>query len=241
MPPVSVFASGRWLLLACLMLTQLASGQRLTRYVTDQTGILTETELAMLEAKLSDFDKATSTQVVVFIVPTIESGSIEEASLRVAEENGIGRKGRNNGALLFIAKNDRKIRIEVGYGLEGVLTDVISGLIIRQEIAPRFRQGQFFEGIGAGVDAILAATKNEYVAEPSGNKSPGLGVLPIVLIILIFFFINAGTRRRRLLGGGVPPIFFPGSGGRGSGGFGGGGGFSGGGGSFGGGGSSGSW
>jgi uncharacterized protein len=213
-----------------------------TRYVTDQTNSLSGDELAVLERKLSDFDKATSTQVVVVIVPTIESGSIEEASLRVAEENGIGQKGKNNGALLFIAKDDRKIRIEVGYGLEGALTDVVSGLIIRREIAPQFQQGRFFEGINAGVDAIILATKNEYTADRAERSGKGMNLVPIILIVLLVIFFSR-IRRQRFVGGGVPPVFFPGGGfGRGSGGWGGGGGgFSGDGGSFGGGGSSGSW
>jgi uncharacterized protein len=216
--------------------------QRLVRYISDQTNSLSGSDLAILERKLSDFDKATSTQVVVVIVPTIEAGSIEETSLRIAEENGIGRKHKNNGVLLFVAKGDRKIRIEVGYGLEGVLTDVISGQIIRREIAPQFRQGRFFEGINAGVDAIILATRSEYASDPADHSGKGMTLLPFVLICVLFILFSR-IRRQRFVGGGVPPIFFFGGGlRRGSGGWGGGGGgFSGGGGSFGGGGSSGSW
>lgn len=243
MPRAGSWCSCAWLLLVILLGDmQHAHCQRLTRYITDQTNSLTDSELAVLERKLSDFEKTTSTQVVVLIVTTIEGGSIEEASLRVAEENGIGQKDKNNGVLLFVSKGDRKIRIEVGYGLEGVLTDVVSGQIIRREIAPQFRQGRFFEGINAGVEAIFLATKNEYTSDQSDHPGKGMNLVPLVLIILLFIFISR-IRRQRFVGGGVPPIFFPGGGfGRSSGGWGGGGGgFSGGGGSFGGGGSSGSW
>ena len=231
----------------CLLLAVLVGGvqhvhcQRLTRYVPDQTNSLSGSELAALEEKLSDFDKTSSTQVVVVIVPTIESGSLEETSLRIAEENGIGQNDKNNGVLLFVAKGDRKIRIEVGYGLEGILTDVVSGQIIRREIAPQFREGRFFRGINAGVDAIILATRNEYTSDRGDRSGKGMNLLPIILIIILFIVFSR-MRRQRFVGGGVPPIFFPGGGfGRGSGGWGGGGGFSGGGGSFGGGGSSGSW
>lgn len=213
--------------------------QRLSQYATDQTGTLTAGELSALNDKLTAFDRTTSTQVVVLMVASIDSGSLEETTYRIAKENGIGRKEKNNGALLFIARNDRKIRIEVGYGLEGVLTDALCGVIIRHEIAPRFRQGEFYQGIDAGVDAIFAATRNEYTAEDS--KSRGVGLLPIIVTLMIFFWVASLNRKRRGIGGIYPPMFFPG-GGRSFGGWGGGGGgFSGGGGSFGGGGASGSW
>ena len=233
----------RWLLSFFLAaLVQFAFGQPLAKYATDKTNSITDSELAALEKKLSDFDKTTSTQILVLVVPRIESGSIEETALRVAEENGIGWKGKNNGALLFIAKDDRQIRIEVGYGLEGVLTDAISGQIIRGEIVPRFRLGKFFDGISAAVDAIIAVTKNEYTADPSERQSSGVNLLPFIMIIVVFLFISTQVRRRRFIGGGFPPIFFPGRGiGHGFGGWSGGGGFTGGGGSFGGGGASGRW
>jgi uncharacterized protein len=228
------------LLLLCFAPFVHGEGKRLSRYLTDETNSLNNREQEMLERKLSDFDEATSTQLVVLVIPTLGGESIESASLRVAEENGIGRKEKNNGVLLFIAKVDRRIRIEVGYGLEGVLTDVVCGQIIRQEIAPRFREGKFFDGISAGVDAIILATQNEYTAEKTDHSTKGLHLLPIVFIIMLFVYFSR-IRRQRAIGGLMPPVFFPGGrSGRGSSGWGGGG-FSGGGGSFGGGGASGSW
>src|SRR5207249_3860634 len=150
-------------------------------------------------------------------------------------------KGKNNGVLLFIAKDDRQIRIEVGYGLEGALTDAIAGQIIRREMVPRFQQGQLFEGINAGIDAILAATKNEYAPERSGRTKKEMNLLPFILILLILYYISSQSRRRRFVGRGFPPMFLPGGWGSRSGGWGGSGGFTGGGGSFGGGGASGKW
>ena len=220
---------------------------KLAQYATDLTGTLRDGEIATLNAQLAQFESQTSNQVVVLMVPTIGDTPLEEASLKVAELNKIGRAGKNNGVLLFIAKDDHALRIEVGYGLEGALPDITSGQIIRHEIVPRFREGNYYGGISAGVDAIILATKNEYKGEPQGRDQQRF---PIGAIIAIFIVLMIISRMGRRGGGGRPPfIFFPPmGGGRSSGGFGGfggggfgGGGFSGGGGSFGGGGASGGW
>jgi uncharacterized protein len=209
-------------------------------YVTDQTNTLSESERVFLNARLKRFDDSTSTQVVVVILPTIGQNALEDVSLKIVEASKVGRKGKDNGVLLLVVKNDRLMRIEVGYGLEGVLTDALSAEIIRHEIAPRFRTGDYAGGITAGADAIMKATRNEYKADPKAeNKGKPTG-FPILLIVFIIFIVLSRLRRAtRFFGGwgGFPPI---GGGGFG-GGLGGGGGFSGGGGSFGGGGSSGSW
>ncbi len=234
------------MLLAPAVLAQEFQAPRLTKYVTDLTGTLDAGQVSSLEARLEEFDQKTSTQVVVLMVPTIGSSSLEDASLRVAELNGIGRKGKDNGVLLFIAKGDKRVRIEVGYGLEGALPDALSGMIIRHELAPKFREGDYFGGIDAAVTAILQATQGEYTAKPDERK-PRRGIDPSQLIffaVILISFMRLFRRRRS----GIPGGFwwwggFPG--GRGGGSFGGGGfgggGFSGGGGSFGGGGASGSW
>ncbi len=222
-------------------------------YVTDKTGTLTSTQIQSLETKLSNFDKETSTQVVVWMVPSLNGESLEEKSYEIAEKNGIGQKGKNNGVLLFIAKDDRKLRIEVGYGLEGVLTDALSSQIIRKEITPAFKQGKFYDGINAGVDAILKATKGEYTADKktTDDKDSGFSFccvpFPALIFFIIFFFIFFVPIIRRIFGwnkGGSSRNNWWWTGGSGSSGSGSGfsgGGFSGGGGSFGGGGSSGSW
>lgn len=211
-------------------------GDRITRRLTDQTGTLSARESAEIEARLREIEQSTSNQIVVVIVPTTGMEPIEDAALRIAEANGIGRKSKNNGVLLLIAKDDRKIRIEVGYGLEGALPDALAGSIIRNEIAPAFRSGRFFEGIQAGIEAIDRATRGEYAAEP-GEEEGGGGQV-IILILLLLFYLMRSRFRRRL--GGFFPTGFPGLGGGSSGG-GWGGGFSGGGGGFGGGGATGRW
>lgn len=211
--------------------------------VTDMTGTLSGEEIRSLERQLQVFEESTSTQIVAVVLPTIEDQAIEEVAYKIAKENGIGQKGKNNGILLLVAKADRKIRIEVGYGLEGVFPDILAGRIIRNEIVPHFRTGNYYEGIHAGLGAIMLATRNEYKANPDDNESSPPGAIGVVFFLLVVLFMINGMRRRRngmLLGGGP---FLPGSwgGSGGHGGWGGGGGFSGGGGSFGGGGASGSW
>jgi uncharacterized protein len=226
----------------------------ISKYVVDETGTLTQSELNSLLKKLEDFDKQTSTQVVVYMISSLNGESIEDVSYRIAEKNKIGRKGKDNGVLVLIAKNDKKLRIEVGYGLEGVLTDAYTTQIRTKEMNPSFKAGNFYEGINKGVDAIIAASKGEYKADKK-KKDDGSGLMclgfPIFIIIIfgfIFFSIFMSIIRRIFGWGGRSYTggsgwggggFFGGGGSGGSsGGFGG---FSGGGGSFGGGGSSGSW
>jgi uncharacterized protein len=138
------------LFVALALLGRIAPAQefsppRISQYVTDLTATLTAGESAALNAKLEQFDRETSTQIVVLMVHTIGDLPIEEATLKVAELNKVGKKGKDNGVLLFIAKDDRKLRIEVGYGLEGALPDILAGQIIRKEIGPRFREGDYYD------------------------------------------------------------------------------------------------
>lgn len=234
------------------------------QYVEDQTGTLTPQQLSALRQKLETFDKETSTQIVVYMIPSLNDESLEDISIRLAEKNKIGKKDRNNGVLLLVVKDDRKIRIEVGYGLEGALTDATSSQIIRRDITPYFKNGQFYEGINSGVDAIIAVTKGEYTADKQSSKNNNgdddggiLGCCGVpIFIVIIFGFIVVSiivSIIRRIMGFGKGAVFgkrgksnwFWTGGGFGGGGFGGSsggfGGFSGGGGSFGGGGASGSW
>jgi uncharacterized protein len=214
--------------------------------VTDLTGTLSHNEQIMLERKLSDFERETTNQIAVLLIPTLKGDSLEDYSIRLAEKWKIGQKGRNNGAILLIVKNDRKLRIEVGYELEGSLPDALSGSIIRNEIAPRFKTGQFYQGIDAGLSAIIAATKGEYKApkkrERRSRSSPWGTLWPILLFFGIFAFINLVARKRHYHSGGSRGWTSGGIfGGGGSSWGGSGGGFSGGGGDFGGGGASGNW
>jgi uncharacterized protein len=232
---------------------------KVVAYVTDETGTLTNEQINALETKLINFENETSNQVVVYMMSTTGDIPLEEKSWEIAEKNKIGQKDKDNGVLLFVAKDDRQLRIEVGYGLEGALPDALASQIIRKEITPYFKKGQYYEGVNAGVDAIMNATKGEYEADKKfvqrddddSPAGPAIGCcgLPILTTLALLFFgiffifnifrkITGGKIGGRRSGG----IFFPGGGwGGGGSSWGGGGGFSGGGGSFGGGGSSGSW
>ena len=134
----------------------LAPIPKLTARVTDETNTLSAAERQALAAKLADWEQRTGNQLVVLMVPSTKPEPIESYSIRVAEAWKIGRKGQDNGAILLVAKNDRKMRIEVGYGFEGVLTDLTSHRIIDEDVAPLFRQNRFAAGIDAGVDRIIA-------------------------------------------------------------------------------------
>lgn len=217
---------------------------QLKYWANDFTNTLTQEQLNSLNSKLKSFQDSTSNQVVYLMIFTLNDYPLEYYSMDVAEKNKIGTKEHDNGVLFLVVKNDRKMRIEVGYGLEGALPDALSSSIIRNEISPYFRAGQYYEGVEAGLNAIISAIKGEYTAKKDDrggkNKSPIAIILMIIFFIIIFFFRGG----RRGLGS---FIFYGGMGGfggssgyRGSsgGGFGG---FSGGGGSFGGGGASGGW
>jgi uncharacterized protein len=213
------------------------------RWVHDNAHVLSSQSISQLENILKAERDSTSNQIAILIIPSLEGGSLEEYTLRVAEKWGLGKADRDNGVLLFVSRDDRKMRIEVGYGLEGSLTDAVSSRIIRNEIAPGFRQGDYDGGVQAGVMAIIQAIKGEYVNDdppPRKRHSKRSPLATILIIILIIIFISRGRRG----GGGnwssgrgwMGPI-----GGFGGGSWGGGGGSFGGGGGFGGGGSSGSW
>jgi uncharacterized protein len=220
--------------------------------------VLSPAERDRLEQKLAQREKTSSNQVVVAIFRSLEGESLEDFSIRLAQAWRIGQKGLDNGAILLVFLDDRKMRIEVGYGLEPTLTDALASSIIRDDIAPRFREGRIADGIGAGLDAIDRVIAGTYRARPPAARAePGISPFTLLMLLILFgalglIFIpallsSASGRRNGWTGGprgwGGPYI---GGGGWGSGGgWGGGGssggGFGGGGGSFGGGGASGSW
>jgi uncharacterized protein len=213
----------------------------LTQRVTDNAGLLSPGERRALEERLAAFEDSTSTQIAILMVPTLGGSSIEEFSIEVFEKNAIGQKHKDNGVLLLVARDERRLRIEVGYGLEGVLTDALSTQVIERSIKPRFQEGRYAEGLMAGVDAVMAITAGEYTAEEKGTKIRNVFPLVFVLLFLLLRLLVGGGRRRRLMMG--PGWTFLGgwhsSGGSWGGGFGGG--WGGGGGLGGGGGASGRW
>jgi uncharacterized protein len=229
------------------------------QYFNDYAGVVSPATAGELNARLEQYERETSNQLLVVIYPRMESdSSVEDYTVRVAQAWGVGQKGRSNGTVLFAFMREHKLYLQVGYGLEGALPDAIAKRIIENEIVPRFRRRDFDGGMRAAVDAMIAATKGEYkgtgrtVAEGRGRSLP-TGVLVAFVIVAIILaqaarafrgpqiFANPRRRSGWWIGG---PGNFGGGGGWSSGGGGwssGGGGFSGGGGSFGGGGAGGSW
>jgi len=170
--------------------------------VNDYASVLSSETENKLEETLSSLERSDSTQVVVLTIPSLEGKVLEQFSIKVAEEWKIGQNNKDNGAILLISKNDRKIRIEVGLGLEGKLTDLMSGRIIQHEIVPKFRKGDFNVGIEAGVNAIVSVVRGEYVSSGSGTKPQNKGTNPFFsLIIFLFVFTAALSGFSKILGG----------------------------------------
>ncbi|MGH9399003.1 MAG: TPM domain-containing protein [Thermoanaerobaculia bacterium] len=228
-----------------------------TRYVTDRAGVLPPDRAEALNGRLEQYEKDTSNQILVWIDRRVPEGFVlEDFTVRAAQKWHAGQKSKDNGAVLFVFVDDRKMRIEVGYGLEGALPDVIAHRIQEEQVLPRFRTGDYRGGIEAGVEGLIAATRGEYkgtgrtVAQAkrrSGGSGPSVSTCLGIFFFGIFFLLPLLLRRRYRSfsrggwsSGGWSVGGFGGGGGGWSGGSSGGG-FSGGGGSFGGGGSSGSW
>ncbi len=169
--------------------------------VVDQTGTLSGSDISALNQTLGDLETRKGSQVAVLIVPTTAPETIEQYSIRVAEAWKVGRKKIDDGAVLVVAKNDRHLRIEVGYGLEGALTDVTSRRIIDEIIVPRFRSGDFAGGISAGVNRIVAVIDGEPLPAPQPRQGPGLlSHLDPTNPFVIFGLIILGTILRATLG-----------------------------------------
>jgi uncharacterized protein len=256
------------LMLAVLLLPQAALAQTfpaLSGRVVDQADIIPAEVEARLTEKLAGLEQQSQRQLVVVTLPSLEGYEISDYGYQLGRHWQLGDKQRNDGAILIVAPNERKLRIEVGYGLEPVLTDGLSSLIINQQIVPKFKAGDMPGGIEAGTDAIirqltLPADQAQQIAAQA-NVQPKSGDFPVGMFIWLGFFflffilpiIRRARGGRRYNSGGLGPVILwsvldgmsrggsrGGSGGS-SWGSGGSGGFSGGGGSFGGGGSSGSW
>jgi uncharacterized protein len=251
---------------ACALLSTLSAAERIppapTRFVTDETRTLSAATVNQLNARLEQYERDSSNQILVAMFARMETdSSVEDYTVRVAESWHVGQKGKSNGAVLFVFKQDRQIYIQVGYGLEPTLTDAISHDIVENVLKPRFRAGDFDGGVSTAVDAMIAATRGEYKgtgrtrAESRGENGPAPVVIGFSLILVFFTVVRAirgasrapfiiGSPRRR-----GPNVWWDNSGsgggwssgGGGWSGGGGGGGFSGGGGSFGGGGAGGKW
>lgn len=226
------------------------------KLVNDFANCMAAGQVAELEERLVNFDKKTSTQISIVTVKSIGNYEAAQYAVELANRWKIGRAAKNNGVLVFAAIDDRKINISTGYGLEGALPDAVCGRIIRNEIVPSFRTGNYYEGFSKAADAIIKATKGEYTADPETGDGMGIGQIALIIIIVFIIVIilaatgggnggggyMSGRGSRGWWGGSsMGSGWSSGSGGWSSGG-GSGGGFGGfGGGSFGGGGASGSW
>ena len=224
--------------------------------VNDYAKTLSPDQTRALEQQLEQFEQETGHQIAVLTVPSLEGDSLEDFSIRVAEKWQIGKKGFDNGVILVVALKDRRLRLEVGYGLEGILPDAIANQIITQYIVPNFRAGNYAAGIIAGIDAVQKVIRAEPLPEtarqkPADGGASGLSQILLLIVLLVIMALSSmGSSRNRRRSGmwatrgrHYPPIGW--GGGFGGGSFGGGGGFGGGfgggGGGFGGGGGSGRW
>ena len=237
------------------------------QWFTDAANVVDSSQASALNEKLRDFEQSSGAQFIIYVFPSLEGESMEDFTIRCAEKWKVGNKKYDNGLILFVFVKERKIRIEVGYGLEGTVTDAMSSRVIRDYIAPHFKEGDYAGGLNAGADALIALiTKKEAPVAPvqttqrsrRSRATDGCAIPPALIIFGVIFLIfvlprmMSGRRTSSGCGGCFWPMFFLGGGGRGitfggggGGGWGGGGGgfggFSGGGGSFGGGGASGGW
>jgi uncharacterized protein len=228
-------------------------------YVTDQAGLLSETERSELAVKLDEYAKTTSNQILVVTIPSLDNEELVNFTEKIFELNKPGQKGRDNGLIVLVALKEHKVRLEVGYGLEAVLPDGKTGAIIRDQITPFFKNNDYYGGLSSGINAVITTISPDYVltsnasvpVRHSKDRAFPFAFLVAIVIFFISFIGNlsrgAQNQRYRHRRGFSEPWYwggggFGGGGSNGSSGFGGGGGgFSSGGGSFGGGGSSGSW
>jgi uncharacterized protein len=160
--------------------------------VNDHAGLLSPSARQVVEAKLKDLEGRTGHQVAVLTLDSLEGEPLEDFSLKVSRTWALGRKGQNDGVLFLISKSDRKLRIEVGHGLEGSIPDALAGRIIQNEVVPRFRAGDFEGGVTAGVDAIVSAAEGAYSPPPEpreDNDFNGLGLLEKIMMSAFVFSI----------------------------------------------------
>lgn len=204
------------LLLVCTVTSALAlEVPTLRGRINDYAGMLSPQTARSLEQKLAVFERETSNQVVLLTIPSLQDETIEGFAIKVGDAWKIGQRDKGNGVMLILAQKERKIRIEVGTGLQGALPDITAGQIIRNVMAPHLKSGNFDAGISAGLDAIIAATKGEFKATPADKKAakkkkgPGYSLFIILLLVGIVLVAAAGSASRTagtLTGGVALPV-----------------------------------
>jgi len=187
---------------------------RLQGYVNDYAGMISPSARSKIEEGLRAFEQSDSTQIVILTIPSLEGENIEEFSIKVAEAWKIGQQQKDNGVLFIVSKQERKIRIEVGRGLEGRLTDLMAGRVIDQVVKPRFKQGDFDGGFIAGISALIGATRGEFKAEQRPFQRRQKGFPPFLTFLMFFgiFILFLGIYSR-ILGGiagavGLPALVY---------------------------------
>jgi uncharacterized protein len=190
---------------------ELQSVPVLSARVTDLTATLTVDQRGQMESKLAAFEREKGAQIAVLLVPSVKPETVEQYALRVAEAWKVGRKGVDDGVLLLVARQDRKLRIEVGYGLEGALNDATAKRIVSETIGPRFKEGDFYGGIDAGLDAIVKVIGGEALPAPANSTSMESGskfedFMPVAFILI---FVVGGVLRSvfgRFFGAGIAGV-----------------------------------
>lgn len=211
---MTLIALRRLALATCLLLAALTVGAEvavpeLTARVTDLTDTLTAQQRSALEERLAAFELRKGSQIAVLIVPTTAPETIEQFGIRVAEQWKIGRKGVDDGAILLVAIKDRDLRIEVGYGLEGALSDAVANRIVEEHIVPRFKAGDYFGGIDAGVSRMMSVIEGEPLPPPRDLARPrpgGGGLEGFLMVAFLLVFVVGGLIRAifgRVAGSGV--------------------------------------
>ncbi|MBI5936748.1 MAG: TPM domain-containing protein [Betaproteobacteria bacterium] len=172
----------------------------LTARVIDLTGSLSADQRSAIEQRLAALEAAKGSQVAVLLLPSTQPETVEQYGIRVAEAWKLGREGIDDGALLLIAKDDRTLRIEVGYGLEGAIPDAVAKRVIEEIILPRFKQGDFAGGIAAGADALVKLVEGEPLPEPTRKSAPGIAFFENTLPVAMLFIFVVGGLLRAMLG-----------------------------------------
>lgn len=175
---------------------------KLGGYVNDYASMISGSSKAKLEEELRSFEQSDSTQLVILTIPSLEGEPIEDYSIKVAEAWKLGQARKDNGILLLVSKNDRKMRIEVGRGLEGKLTDLMAGRIIDLVIKPRFKRDDFDGGFTAGVASLIDATRGEFKAEEKDSRKEtqpfqSSWLFLLVAIILVYLFLSSARRKAK--------------------------------------------
>lgn len=183
------------LFVSCNLRAELVSIPVLQKRVTDLTQTLTLEQQNQLEAKLAAFEQQKGSQIAVLIVPTTAPEAIEQYSIRVVDAWKLGRAQQDDGVLVLVAKDDRKMRIEVGYGLEGVIPDLIAKRIISEVMAPHFRQGDFYGGINNATDKLIGLVSGEQLLAPNPSKPKGDNFWDVLYLLLIGGFVVGGILR----------------------------------------------